>query len=73
MSIREISARNVIQGTVVEVKKGIVAAEVQVDIGGGNIVTATITVGSAERLGLEKGKPVSVVIKASDVMLALTD
>lgn len=71
MTLSAISARNVFKGTVVEVKKGAVAAEVQVDIGGGHVVTSTITVGSLERLGLEKGKSASVVIKASDVMLAV--
>ena len=72
MGLKDISARNVFKGTVVEIKKGNVTAEVQVDIGGGNVVTSTITVGSAERLGLEKGKPAAVVIKASDVMLGLS-
>lgn len=72
MSLSDVSARNVFEGTVVAVKKGTVAAEVQVDIGGGHIVTSTITVGSVERLGLEKGKPATVVIKASDVMLGLS-
>ncbi len=73
MSITTISARNVFNGTIVRVRKGSVAAEVEVDIGGGTVVTSTITVGSVERLGLEKGKPAAVVIKAPDVMLALTD
>jgi molybdopterin-binding protein len=66
----KISARNVLRGKVTEVRKGVVAAQVQVDIGGGNVVTATITVDSAERLALAAGKEVSVVIKASDVMVA---
>jgi len=35
-----------------------VAAQVQVDIGGGNVVTSTITTGSAQRLGLAVGKQV---------------
>ncbi|MGA7979370.1 MAG: TOBE domain-containing protein [Chromatiaceae bacterium] len=66
----KISARNVLRGKVTEVRKGVVAAQVQVDVGGGNVVTATITVDSAERLALAAGKEVSVVIKASDVMIA---
>ncbi len=69
----KLSARNMIAGTVVDVRKDEVAAQVQVDIGGGNIVTSTITADSAKRLGLEKGKAVSVVVKASDVMLAVDD
>jgi molybdopterin-binding protein len=69
----KISARNVLKGKVVDLRKGVVAAQVQVDIGGGNIVTSTITVDSAERLALAVGKEVSVVIKASDVMIGTAD
>lgn len=52
-------------------RKDTFAAQVQVDVGGGNMVTATITADSAERLALALGKEVMVVIKASDVMLAV--
>jgi len=69
----EISARNVIAGKVAALKLGAVAAEIQVDIGGGTIVTSVITVASAERLGLSVGKDVSVIVKASDVMIGAAD
>jgi molybdopterin-binding protein len=69
----KLSARNMLKGTVVDVRKDAVAAQVQVDVGGGNVVTATITTDSANRLGLATGKAVTVVIKASDVMLAVDD
>jgi len=65
----KLSARNILKGKVTDVKKGAVAAQVNVDIGGGNVITSTITVDAAEDLGLEKGKDVSVVIKASEVIL----
>jgi len=67
----QLSARNILKGTVKDIKKGSVAAEVEVDIGGGNVITSTITVSSVERLGLEPGKDVSVVIKASEVILGV--
>ena len=67
----KISARNILKGKVVDVRKDAVAAQIQVDIGGGNVVTATITADSAERLALAPGKDVAVVINASDVMLAV--
>jgi len=67
----KLSARNQITGTVTNISKGAVAAEVQVDIGGGNTITSTITVGSVERLGLEVGTQVTTVIKASEVILAV--
>jgi molybdopterin-binding protein len=69
----KLSARNVFPGKVTDVKKGAVAAEVQVDIGGGHVITSTITVSSAERLQLATGSKVSVVVKASDVILGVDD
>jgi molybdopterin-binding protein len=65
----KISARNLIKGKVVEVKKGAVAAQVKVDIGGSNVLTSMITVGAVEDLGLEKGQEVSVIIKSTEIMI----
>jgi molybdopterin-binding protein len=67
----QLSARNILKGKVTGITKGAVIAEIQVDIGGGNTITSTITVNSAERLGLAVGKEASVVIKASEVILAV--
>ena len=67
-----LSARNQLRGTVRSVKIGTIMAEVVVDVGGNEIVSA-ITRGSAERLGLSEGAPVTVVIKATDVLLATDD
>jgi molybdate transport system regulatory protein len=65
----ELSARNQLQGTVRSVTLGTIMAEVAVDVGGQEVVAA-ITRGSAERLSLQAGKPVTVIIKATEVMLA---
>jgi molybdopterin-binding protein len=67
----KLSARNILKGKVTNVTKGTVAAEIQVDIGGGNVITSTITVGSAERLALKPGKDVSVIIKSSEVIIGV--
>ena len=64
----QLSARNQIKGTVRTVTTGAVMAEVTVDIGGQEIVAA-ITRGSAESLGLQAGDAVTVVIKATEVIL----
>jgi len=64
----ELSARNQLQGTVKEVKLGSIMAEVTVDIGGQEVVSA-ITRTSAERLQLQAGDRVTVIIKSTDVML----
>jgi molybdate transport system regulatory protein len=65
----ELSARNQLQGTVKSVTLGTIMAEVVVDLNGQDIVSA-ITRGSAERLGLAQGTKVTVVVKATEVMLA---
>ena len=67
-----LSARNQLQGTVRSIKLGTIMAEVVVDVGGNEIVSA-ITRGSVERLGLSEGSTVTVVIKATEVMLATND
>jgi molybdopterin-binding protein len=64
----ELSARNQLPGTVTEVKLGGIMAEVSVDVGGQTIVAA-ITRGSAEGLELSEGDEVTVLIKATEVML----
>ncbi|MFC7052266.1 molybdopterin-binding protein [Hansschlegelia quercus] len=66
----KISARNQLKGVVTEVSKGATTAHVKVDIGG-QIVTASITNAAVDDLGLEPGKSAYVVIKASDVLVAV--
>ena len=48
----KISARNRLKGKIVEVKKGATTAHVRIDIGGGSIVTASITNEAVDELGL---------------------
>ncbi|MFD2237591.1 TOBE domain-containing protein [Aureimonas populi] len=67
----KISARNLIEGKVVEVTKGATTAHVKLDIGNGTIVTSSITNQSVDDLGLEVGKQAYAVIKASDVLVAV--
>jgi molybdopterin-binding protein len=66
-----ISARNQIKGSVVEVKKGATTSHIRVDIGGGKIVTSAITNEAVDELGLKAKDHVTVVIKASDVLIAV--
>jgi molybdopterin-binding protein len=66
-----ISARNQIKGTVVEVRKGATTSHVRVDIGGGNIITSSITNEAVDDLGIKATGAVIVVIKASEVMIAV--
>ena len=66
----KLSAGNVIAGTVVDVIKGETTAHVQLDIGDGQIITASITNEAVDELKLAKGQKAQAVIKASDVMIA---
>jgi molybdopterin-binding protein len=65
-----LSARNQIKGTVVEVTKGATTSHVRVDIGG-TVMTSSITNESVDDLGIKVGGKVIVVVKASDVMIAV--
>ena len=66
-----ISARNQIKGSVIDVKKGATTSHVRVDIGNGQVVTASITNESVDELGIKAKGSVIVVVKASDVMIAV--
>lgn len=63
------STRNQFSGTVSTITHGAVNAEVAIDIGNGLSIIAIITNGAVERLGLEKGRGVIALIKASSVIL----
>lgn len=65
------SARNQWVGKVVSVQLGAVTAEILVGLAGGAEIVSTMTVASARRLGLESGREVLVLVKASMVILAL--
>jgi molybdopterin-binding protein len=67
----KISARNQLKGTIVDVVKGATTSHVRIDIGGGAIVTASITNEAVDELKLTKGKAAIAVIKASDVLVAI--
>ena len=65
----KISARNLLAGTVHEVTKGSVNAEVTLVLEGGQRVVAIITNSSIDTLGVEKGKAAFAIIKASEVIV----
>jgi molybdopterin-binding protein len=65
----KMSARNHFAGTVTEVKKGQVMAQVTVDIGGGNRIKSAIFTESADDLALKPGDKVTAVIKSTDVII----
>ena len=66
----KLSARNILEGKVVQVKKGKTTAHVRLDVGGA-VVTASITNEAVDELKLKKGRTAYAVIKASDVMIGI--
>lgn len=67
-----LSTRNQLAGTVTEVNLGAVMATVKVRLNGGDqIVTASITKEPVEELGLAVGTAATVLVKSTEVMLAV--
>ena len=69
----KLSARNQFKGTIVSIEEGAVNGIVRLDIGGGNIVTSTISMGSIRELGLKVGGTAYAVIKATSVMVGVDE
>ncbi|MFD7010757.1 molybdopterin-binding protein [Rhodococcus jostii] len=67
-----LSTRNQLAGTITEVTLGSVMATVKVKLDGGEqIVTASITKEAVEELGLKAGVGATVLVKSTEVMLAV--
>ena len=69
--LMKISARNQLKGKVVSIKEGAVNGVVVIDIGGGNEISAAITMDSIKGLGLKPGSEAYAIIKASSVMVGV--
>jgi molybdate transport system regulatory protein len=65
------SARNHIKGVVSARLDGAVSSEITLTIADGKTLTATITRESADAMGLAEGEPVTALIKAPHVILAV--
>ncbi len=67
----KVSARNIFCGTIAKIIEGPVNTEVDVEIGGGNTVSAVITHDSAIRLELKVGGHACALFKASSVIIGV--
>ena len=65
-----LSTRNQLSGSVAEVKHGEIMSSIKVTLNGGDVITAAITREAAEELALQPGASVTVLVKATEVMLA---
>jgi molybdopterin-binding protein len=69
----KLSARNQFKGKVVDIQEGAVNGIVKIDIGGGNVMSATISMNAIRELGLAVGKEAYAVVKATSVMVGIDD
>ncbi|MBQ1352209.1 MAG: TOBE domain-containing protein [Oscillospiraceae bacterium] len=69
----KLSARNQIKGTIVSIQEGAVNGIVKLDIGGGNVISSTISLAAIQELGLAVGKEAYAVVKATSVMIGVED
>ena len=67
----KISARNTLKGTIVDIVKGATTSHVRIDIGGGAVVTASITNEAVDELKLAVGRPAYAVVKGVDVSVGV--
>ena len=65
-----LSSRNMLPGTVKQVKKGEIMASVSVELDNGDRLTSVCTVDSADEAGIAEGVRVQAAIKAPHVVLA---
>jgi molybdopterin-binding protein len=66
----ELSASNQLQGTVKAITLGHIIAEITVEIAGGQELASVISSTAAERLQLQIGDQVTVIVKSTEVMLS---
>jgi molybdopterin-binding protein len=67
----KLSTRNQLAGTVVSIVQGEAMAVVKVELAGAQTITSSITREAAEDLGLAEGSAVTVLVKSTDVALAV--
>jgi len=65
----KLSARNVLPGKVVSIKKGPISSLVVIEIAPGVKLTSSITADAAKDLKLAKGKTAFAIIKASSILI----
>jgi len=65
----KLSARNVLEGKVVSITKGVTTAHVKIKIGKGAVITASITMEAVKELKLKRGDRAAAIIKASEVIV----
>lgn len=69
----KLSARNQLKGTITAIHPGAVNAIVILELDGGQLMTASISMGSLKELDLQVGKEAYAIVKASSVIIGLDE
>jgi len=69
----KLSARNVLPGKVISVKKGPISSLVVLEIAPGVKLTSVVTANATAELKLKKGATAYAVIKSSSIILGIDD
>lgn len=69
--MKGLSARNQLNGKVIEIKKGAVNGHVKIELANGSAIKGSITNEAIDELGLAEGGNATAVIKATDVMVGI--
>ena len=66
----KLSARNQLKGKIVALEKGVITAEVKIEVKMPVTITAVITKEAVEDLNLKVGDEVTAIMKSTEVMIA---
>lgn len=64
-----LSARNKLSGTIIDINRGAVNAIVKVELPSNVVISSSITLEAVDELDLTTGTEVTVVVKASEVLI----
>jgi molybdopterin-binding protein len=64
-----ISARNTLKGTIIDIQKGQIMAKVVIDLGNGQKISSVITSEGVDELDLKVGDQAYAVIKSTEVII----
>lgn len=69
----KLGARNQLKGTVTSIERGAINGIVTIRIAGGQEITANLSIGSIDELGLKVGQEAYAVFKAMNVIVGIDD
>jgi molybdopterin-binding protein len=66
----KLSARNILDGEVIDVDIGAVMAKIKIDVKNPGLITALVSKEAVEDLNVKKGDDLSAIIKSTEIIVA---